>query len=347
MLVLFSVVGDGGRETSFDHNMSATGVPSKELRTLYPAIEAYNTGMLPVDDVHTLYYEESGNPNGKPVVVLHGGPGGGVDDWIRSFFNPDRYRVIMFDQRGAGKSTPHAHLENNTTWHLVEDIQKLRAHLNITGKWVVFGGSWGSTLALTYAVTYPDQIEALVLRGIFLCRRKELLWFYQEGASFLFPEAFADYVSQIPEGEERKDLMAAYQKRLTGDDEEAKWRCARAWTRWEMTTSRLYVDPANIARANENDKFSLAFARIENHYFQNRVFFETDDFLLENVHKIAHIPGVIAQGRYDVVCPAISAYDLSLKCPKLELTITPDAGHSMKEPGILSTLVEACDRFSQ
>lgn len=327
--------------------MSVTGAPVKELRTLYPPIEAYNSGMLVVDETHSLYWEESGNPNGKPVVVLHGGPGGGVDPWMRQFFHPERYRIILFDQRGAGKSTPHACLENNTTWHLVEDIQKLRAHLKVTGKWVVFGGSWGSTLALAYAEKYPEQVEALILRGIFLCRRKELLWFYQEGASFIFPEAFAEYVSAIPEGEERKDLIAAFNKRLTGDDEEVKWRCARAWTLWEMTTSRLYVDPINIQRAMENDKFALAFARIENHYFHNRVFFETDDWLLENAHKIADIPGVIAQGRYDVVCPAISAYDLSLKWPKGDLVITPDAGHSMKEPGILSTLIEACDRFSQ
>lgn len=326
--------------------MSATGVPTRQLRELYPARDAYNTGFLKVDEVHTLYYEESGNPSGKPVVVLHGGPGGGVADWIREFFNPERYRVVMFDQRGAGKSTPSACLKDNTTWHLICDIQKLRAHLGISGKWVVFGGSWGSTLALTYAITHPDQIEALVLRGIFLCRRKELEWFYQEGASYIFPEAFAEYVAQIPEGEERKDLIAAYHKRLNGDDEETKWRCARAWTKWEMATSRLYLDPSYLARAAE-DNFALAFASIENHYFQNRVFFESDNFLLDNVHKIAHIPGVIAQGRYDVVCPTISAYDLSLKCPKLELVITPDAGHSMKEPGLLSTLIDACDRFSQ
>lgn len=327
--------------------MSVTGVPVKELRTLYPPIEAYKTGMLAVDEIHSLYWEESGNPSGKPVIVLHGGPGGGVDAWMRQFFNPERYRIIMFDQRGAGKSTPHACLEGNTTWTLVEDIQKLRAHLQVTSKWVVFGGSWGSTLALTYAEKFPEQVEALVLRGIFLCRRKELLWFYQEGASYIFPEAFAEYVSVIPEGEERKDLIAAYNKRLTGDDEEVKWRCARAWTLWEMTTSRLYVDPANIKRAVENDKFALAFARIENHFFHNRIFFDSDDWILENAHKLTDIPGVIVQGRYDVVCPAISAYDLSLKWSKGELTIIPDAGHSMKEPGILSALVEACDRFSQ
>jgi proline iminopeptidase len=326
--------------------MAASADAAKPLRTLYPSIEAYKTGMLKVDDVHTLYYEESGNPNGKPVIVLHGGPGGGVDPWMRSFFNPERYRIIMFDQRGAGQSTPHACLENNTTWHLVEDIQKLRAELGITSKWVVFGGSWGSTLALAYAETFPEQVEALILRGIFLCRRKELLWFYQEGASYIFPEAFAQYVEVIPEAE-RNDLIAAYHKRLTGDDEETKWRCAKAWTLWEMTTSRLFVDPANVKRAVENDKFALAFARIENHYFQNRVFFKSDEYLLENAAKIADIPGVMVQGRYDVVCPAISAYDLSLKWPKGELVVIPDAGHSMKEAGILSSLIEACDRFSQ
>jgi proline iminopeptidase len=313
---------------------------------LYPPIEVNKTGFLQVDEIHNLYWEESGNPTGKPVIVVHGGPGGGVDAWYRQFFNPKYYRIILFDQRGAGKSTPHACLENNTTWHLVADMEKIREHLGVNGKWVVFGGSWGSTLGIAYAETHPERVEALILRGIFLCRRKELLWYYQEGASFLFPEAFAAYVAPIPV-EERGDLIATYHKRLTGDDEEEKLKCARAWTIWEMTTSRLYVDPANISRATEDDKFCIAFARIENHYFVNKAFVENDETLLQNVTKIAHIPGVMVQGRYDVVCPAISAYELSLVWPKGELQIVPDAGHSMKEPGILSLLVEACDRFAQ
>lgn len=319
---------------------------STELRTLYPEIEPYETGNLQVDDIHNIYYELSGNPAGIPVVALHGGPGGGNDAWVRQFFNPNKYNIILFDQRGAGKSTPHACLENNTTWDLVGDIIKLRDHLKIVDKWVVFGGSWGSTLALTYAVTYPEQVKALVLRGIFLCRRKELLWFYQEGASFLFPEAFEAYKSVIPV-EEQDDLIAAYGKRLTGDDKEEMLKCARAWSLWEMTTSRLIVDPKNLARANENDEFALAFARIENHYFQNKIFLDEDDYILNRADKLAEIPGVIVQGRYDVVCPAVSAYDLSKRWENAKLHVIADAGHSQKEDGILSQLVQSLDDFAE
>jgi proline iminopeptidase len=309
---------------------------------LYPPIEPFQSGHLKVSEVHNLYYEQSGNPDGKPIVFLHGGPGGGVNAEQRTLFDPQQYRIVLFDQRGAGKSTPHACLEDNTTWHLVDDIERLRTHLNIE-KWVVFGGSWGSTLALAYAETHPDRVKALILRGIFMLRRKELIWFYQEGANFLFPEAFDKYLEPIPVVE-RGDVMSAYHRRLTGTDEAEKLKCAKAWTTWEMSTSRLYVDPSTVAKGEE-DHFALAFSRIENHYFVNGGFFQEEDQLLKNAHKLANIPGVIVQGRYDVVCPAISAYDLHKAWPQSELFVIPDAGHSMKEPGILSKLVEYCDKF--
>lgn len=318
--------------------------PKKQL---YPPIEPYHSFNLNVDSIHSLYVEESGNPSGKPVIVLHGGPGGSAEPWYRQFFNPDKYRIIMFDQRGAGKSTPHASLIDNDTWHLVDDIEKIREECKVNGKWVVFGGSWGSTLALSYAETYPNRVEALILRGIFLCRRKELLWFYQEGASFLFPEAFSDYVSHIPETE-RGDIMSAYYRRLTlENDEKTRLECARAWSLWEMTTSRLYVDPNNLKKANDDDKFALSFARIECHYFVHGAFMKKDGQLLLDAHKLSEIPGTIVQGRYDVVCPATSAFELSLQWPKAELNIVPDAGHSMKEPGIMSLLLDACDKYSE
>jgi len=263
---------------------------------------------------------------------------------IVNFFDPEAYRIVLFDQRGSGKSTPHASLEENTTWDLVEDIEKIRKHLQIE-RWLVFGGSWGSTLALAYAETYPSVIKALVLRGIFTLRRKELIWFYQEGASFVFPDAWDHYIAAIPEVE-RGDLMSAYHRRLTGTNEEEKIKCARAWTRWEMATSRLFVDPNYLAKAEE-DQFSLAFARIESHYFVNGGFFKSDGQLIKDAHKLADIPGTIVQGRYDMVCPAISAWDLHKHWPKGELTIVPDAGHSMKEPGILSGLVEACEKYKK
>lgn len=315
------------------------------IRELYPPIEPYMTGRLQVDTIHNLYFEQSGNPNGKPVIFVHGGPGGGVEGWYRQFFNPEKYRIILFDQRGAGKSTPHACLENNTTWDLVSDMEKLREHLQIDGKWVVFGGSWGSTLSLVYAISHPERVEALILRGIFLCRKKEIDWFYQSGASFLFPEAFEAYKSVIPL-EEQNDLVTAFYKRLTGTDEEEKLKCATAWSVWELATSRLYVDPKYIARAAENPQFALAFARIECHYFHHNIFIESDQWILDNIHKIAHIPGVTLQGRYDMVCPPVSAYELHQKWTSGQLIMIHDAGHSMKEPGILSGLIEAADKFS-
>eukprot|EP00475_Leptophrys_vorax_P020967 TRINITY_DN28719_c0_g1_i1.p1 TRINITY_DN28719_c0_g1~~TRINITY_DN28719_c0_g1_i1.p1 ORF type:complete len:364 (+),score=104.71 TRINITY_DN28719_c0_g1_i1:79-1092(+) len=319
-----------------------------ERRTLYPPIEPYHTGRLAVENgLHNLYFEQCGNPSGNPVVVLHGGPGGGSEAYYRQFFNPDKYRIVLFDQRGSGKSTPAASLEANTTWHLVDDIEALRKELKIE-KWCVFGGSWGSTLALAYAQTHPSAVKALILRGIFTLRRKELLFFYQEGASFLFPEAFDAFKSVIPE-REHGDLMSAFHRRLIGDDEAEKLKVAKAWSVWEMTTSRLYVDPKYIARAAEDDEFCIKFARIEAHYFVNGGWFEKDGYLIENAKKtLQGIPGVIVQGRYDVVCPALSAWELHNSWGKdnSELVIVPDAGHSAKEPGIVDALVRATDKFA-
>eukprot|EP01087_Luapelamoeba_hula_P017725 TRINITY_DN5613_c0_g2_i1.p1 TRINITY_DN5613_c0_g2~~TRINITY_DN5613_c0_g2_i1.p1 ORF type:complete len:324 (-),score=59.19 TRINITY_DN5613_c0_g2_i1:106-1077(-) len=313
------------------------------IRELYPEVEPYATGTLRVSGPHTLYYEQVGNPSGKPVVVLHGGPGGGVEPYYRRFFDPEVYRVVLLDQRGAGKSTPHANLEKNTTWDLVADIELLREHLGID-KWVVFGGSWGATLSLAYSETHPTRVKALILRGVFALRRSELLFFYQEGASWMFPDAWEHYLAPIPEPE-RGDLMSAYHRRLTGDDEEVKRKCAIAWSVWEMATSRLYVDPDYIARAADDVEFALAFARIECHYFVNAGFFKKDGQLIEDAHKLSEIPGVIVQGRYDMVCPMKTAWDLHKNWSKAELKIIPDAGHSMKEPGIQTALLNACDKF--
>ncbi|KAL0479039.1 proline iminopeptidase [Acrasis kona] len=317
------------------------------LRELYPPIDTYDEGTLKVSDVHTISYEQSGNPEGKPVVVLHGGPGGGCDAFYRQFFDAKKYRIILFDQRGSGKSTPSACLEDNTTWHLVEDIELLRKKLNID-KWVVFGGSWGSTLALSYANKHVDRVKALVLRGIFTLRRKELTWFYQEGASFLFPEAFEKYMAPIPEVE-RFDLMSAYYRRLTNDkDRDTQIKCAKAWTTWEMTTSRLHVDQKTIERG-ENEDFALKFARIECHYFVNGGFFDYEGQLIAEAKDVLEknkIPGVIVQGRYDVVCPAISAYDLHKQWPTAEYYVIADAGHSCKESGIIDELIKATDKFA-
>ncbi len=312
------------------------------LRELYPAIEPYATHRLRVSDLHELYVEESGNPAGKPVVFVHGGPGGGTDPKQRRFFDPAAYRIVLFDQRGCGRSTPHAELRENTTWDLVADMERIRAHLGIE-RWQVFGGSWGSTLGLAYAETHPERVTELVLRGIFLVRRRELEWFYQEGASWLYPEAWEDYVAPIPIAE-RGDLMRAYHARLTGDDPHARQAAARAWSVWEARTSALLVNEDAVIRMSA-DAFSLAFARIECHYFVNRGFFETDDHLLRHAHRVQGIPGVIVQGRYDVVCPARSAFDLHRAWPEAELRVVPDAGHTAFEPGIVHELIAATDRF--
>jgi proline iminopeptidase len=314
-----------------------------DRRTLYPPIEPYDQGMLAVSPVHTLYYEQSGNPKGKPVVFVHGGPGGGTDGKHRRFFNPDRYRIILFDQRGCGRSTPHANLHENTTWKLVEDMEQLRTKLGIE-KWQVFGGSWGSTLSLAYAETHPERVSELVLRGIFLLRRWEIDWFYQEGASRLFPDAWELYLEPIPPAE-RGDLLSAYHKRLTGDDREVALAAARAWSVWEGSTSCLFQDNDLIMKMG-GAEFALAFARIECHYFVNRGFFERETELLDGAKKLAKIPGVIVQGRYDVVCPAKSAWDLHRAWPEARFVLVPDGGHSAMEPGILHELVTATDAFA-
>jgi len=314
------------------------------LRTLYPDVEPHRTGRLSVGSGHEIYWEESGNPNGKPVVFLHGGPGGGTEPKHRRYFDPTAYRIVLFDQRGCGRSTPFASLENNTTWDLVEDIEKLRAHLAIE-RWQVFGGSWGSTLALAYAETHPDRVSELVLRGIFLLRKEEIRWFYQEGASWLFPDAWHDYLTHIPQAE-RGDLLRAYYKRLTSDDPTVRSAAAKVWSVWEGRTSCLIPNAELIART-AGDEFSLAFARIECHYFVNDGWLVNGRELLapHNIEKIRKIPGVIAQGRYDVVCPAKSAWDLHTVWPEADLRIVPDAGHAASEPGIVHELVSATDRF--
>ncbi|TWI14045.1 prolyl aminopeptidase [Aerolutibacter ruishenii] len=313
------------------------------MRTLYPEIQPYDVGQLKVDDRHTLYYEQCGNPQGKPVVMLHGGPGGGCSDKMRRFHDPAKYRIILFDQRGSGRSTPHADLVDNTTWHLVADIETLREKLGIDS-WQVFGGSWGSTLALAYAQTHPQRVTELVLRGIFMLRRWELEWFYQEGASRLFPDAWEYYLAAIPVVE-RHDLISAFHRRLTSDNETVRLAAAKAWSVWEGATSFLHVD-ADFANSHEDPQFALAFARIENHYFVNSGFFEVDDQLLRDAHKIAHIPGVIVHGRYDVVCPVANAWDLHKAWPKGELVITPASGHSAFEAENIDALVAATDRFA-
>ncbi len=312
------------------------------MRTLYDPIEPYEEGTLKVSPLHTLRYELCGNPAGTPAVFLHGGPGGGTIPDHRRFFDPAAYRIVLFDQRGAGHSTPHAALEENTTWDLVADIERLRAHLGID-RWVVFGGSWGSTLALAYAETHPERVRALVLRGIFLCRRKEIRWFYQEGASAIFPDRWEEYLAPIPEAE-RGDLLHAYHRRLTSGDEAERLAAARAWSVWEGSTLRLIPDPKVIADFGEPQK-ALALARIECHYFVHDAFFESDDWLIQHVGAIRRIPGVIVQGRYDVVCPAMSAWELHKTWPEAELQIVPDAGHHALEPGIVDALVTATDRF--
>jgi proline iminopeptidase len=314
------------------------------MRDLYPPIQPYRSERLPVSDLHTLYVEECGNPEGKPVVFLHGGPGGGVNALYRQFFDPQRWRVILFDQRGCGRSTPHAELRENTTWDLVADIERLRSHLNID-RWAVFGGSWGSTLAIAYAETHPDRCTALMLRGIFMLRRKEIQWFYQAGASNIFPDAWEQYLAPIPENE-RDDLVQAYYKRLTSDDEATCLEAAKAWSVWEASTSKLIQDPGLMQRFG-NLHFAAAFARIECHYFVNGGFMETEDQLLQNIDRIRSIPAVIVQGRYDVVCPMTTAWELHKAWPEADLVVVPDAGHSVTEPGIQTALLDASDRFSK
>ncbi|MEQ8755536.1 MAG: prolyl aminopeptidase [Coleofasciculus sp. G1-WW12-02] len=313
------------------------------MRELYPPIEPYNQGMLQVSNLHRISYEESGNPEGKPVLVLHGGPGGGSQPFYRQYFNPNQWRIVLFDQRGSGKSTPHAQLQENTTWDLVSDIEKLRLHLGIE-KWVVFGGSWGSTLSLAYSQTHPEPCQGLILRGIFMLRQKELRWFYQQGASYIFPDAWEHYIKPIPEAE-RDDFISAYYQRLTSPDPHIRQAAAKAWSIWEASTSKLIQDPDLMQRFGESN-FAEAFARIECHYFINKGFFESEDQLLRNIDRIRHIPGVIVQGRYDVVCPMISAWELHQVWSEAEFIVVPDSGHAITEPGIRRALIEATDKFA-
>jgi proline iminopeptidase len=310
---------------------------------LYPEIDPYNQFNLKVSDLHTIHIEESGNPNGKPVIFLHGGPGGGIEPIYRQYFDPEKWRIIIFDQRGCGKSTPHAELAENTTWELVDDIEKIREYLGIE-KWVVFGGSWGSTLSLSYAITHPERCKALVLRGIFMIRNKEIDWFYQEGASNIYPDAWEQYVKPISE-DERHDLVAAYYKRLTSNDDAVRIEAAKAWSIWEASTSKL-IQSDDYLHQFEDAKVAEAFARIECHYFTHGGFFKSENWLLENVDKIRHIPTVIVQGRYDVVCPMVSAWELHRAFPEADFKIVQDAGHSMTEKGIAAKLVEYTDKFS-
>ena len=313
------------------------------MRTLYPEIEPYESGHLDAGDGHQIYWEMCGNPKGKPAIFLHGGPGSGCSPKHRRLFDPERYRVMLFDQRGCGRSRPHASLDNNTTWHLVADMERLRALMGVE-QWLVFGGSWGSTLALAYAETHPMRVSELIVRGIFTLRRKELLWYYQNGASWLFPDLWEKFLDPIPENE-RGDLMAAYHKRLTGADPVEQLRCAKAWSIWEGSTITLRPNRDHAA-AHADDRFALAFSRIENHYFVNGGFFNADDQLLRDAYKLKKIPGVIVQGRYDVCTPAVTAWDLHRAWPEAEFHMIDDAGHAFDEPGILDQLIAATDKFA-
>ncbi len=312
-------------------------------RGLYTDIAVFDSGILQADSLHKIYFEQCGSPGGEPAVFLHGGPGGGCSAQMRGFFDPERWRAVLFDQRGCGRSTPFSELRDNTVWHLVDDIERLRKHLGID-RWLVFGGSWGSTLALAYAQTHPERVSGLILRGIFLCRQSDIDWLYQDGANALFPDAWEGFLAPIPE-DEHHDLVAAYHKRLFGDDEIARLAAARAWSRWEGDTVTI-KGPEGRADDFENDRFVDAFARIENAYFASGGCFESDNQLLDNAYIIADIPCTIIQGRYDAVCPPRGAWALHKALPKSKLEIIGDAGHSAMEPGIIDALVRATDEFS-
>ena len=311
--------------------------------SFFPEITPYKTEMFKTTDLHTLYLEQSGNPDGMPVIFVHGGPGGGTNADQRRFFDPEKYRIILFDQRGSGQSTPAAELKDNTTWDLVSDLEKIREHLNIK-KWVVFGGSWGSTLALTYAIIHPDQVHHLILRGIFLCRPSEIKWFYQFGASEIYPDVWESYQNHIPENE-RHDFITAYYKRLTHENADIRLAAAKVWSKWEAATSKLFVDVKAIDDFDD-PTYALQFARIECHYFINNAFFKTNNWILENIGKIRHIPTDIIQGRYDVVCPARSAWDLHQAWPEAKFQIIQDAGHAASEPGTKAALVRAAQNVT-
>ena len=310
---------------------------------LYPTAELFNSFQLPVSDMHSIYVEESGNKHGKPVIFLHGGPGGGISSSYRQYFDPEKWRIIMFDQRGCGKSTPFAELKENTTWDLVEDIEKIRKHLGIDS-WVVFGGSWGSTLSLAYSQTHPNSCKGLILRGIFLVRKKEIDWFYQEGANNIFPDRWESFLAPISP-DKRNNLLKAYYEILTGDDHSKKIEAAKAWSTWEGSTVRLLLDE-NFIGDFSDEKFAEAFARIECHYFMNNCWFDSDNYLIENIDKIRNIPTVIVHGRYDIICPVVQAWDLHRAWPEADFYIIPDAGHSIYEEGIKNKLIEYTDKYA-
>ena len=339
--------------------------PAETRRTQYPAIEPNRSGWLRVSPVHEIYWEECGNPNGKPALFVHGGPGAGADPRSRRFFDPRRYRIVLFDQRGCGRSRPHASLEDNTTWHLVADMELLREHLSIE-RWLVFGGSWGSTLSLAYSQTHPKRVTELVLRGIFmlrdweihwfyqhgangifLLRRWELEWFYQDpgGAAALFPDLWEHYIEPLSE-EERKDCMRAYYRRLTSDDRKTLLAAARSWSIWEGALSYIKMNQDAVKKYGDPE-FAAAFARIECHYFVNGGWLERESQLLDDVHKIRHIPATIVQGRFDVVCPMRTAWALHKAWPEADFRVVPDSGHSAFEPGTARELIKATDRYSR
>jgi len=313
------------------------------MHILYPEIQPYVSHTVVVEPPHKLHVEECGNPHGIPVLFVHGGPGAGCEDYHRRFFDPERYRIILFDQRGSGRSAPHAELEGNTTQALVADMEQIREHLGVD-KWLLFGGSWGSTLSLVYAESHPSRVFGLVLRGIFLCRPQEIRWFYQQGASRLFPEYWQDYLAPIPE-EERDDMVSAYYRRLAGDNEMERMAAAKAWSLWEGRTSTLRPSEA-VVEHFANPYTALSLARIECHYFMHDSFLQPDQ-ILRDAGRLAGIPGVIVHGRYDVVCPVENAWQLHQRWPDAELKVIPDAGHSASEPGTINALIQATDDFAE
>jgi len=307
---------------------------------LYPQIEPYRRFRLRVSGGHELYVEESGSPNGRSVIVLHGGPGAGTSPFMRRFFDPKRYHIVLFDQRGAGRSRPHARLEANTSWDLVRDVEAIRAHLGIE-RWQIFGGSWGSTLGLLYAQTYPERVTELLLRGVFTMTRAELDWFYGGGAAQFFPEAWADFKAPIP-ASEHGDLIGAYYRRLTESDEAEQTRIARSWVRWETSTASLRP----LRSALVEGTYARAFARIECHYFAHKGWLDSDEHILEHMHRLADVPGIIVQGRYDIICPPVTAIRLAEAWPRARLKMIDDAGHALSEPGITAELLRATDTFA-
>jgi proline iminopeptidase len=310
-------------------------------RGLFAENLPYQAGWMPTGGPHEIYYEQCGRPDGKPCVILHGGPGGATNPTMRRFFDPAKWRMVLFDQRGCGRSRPNASLEDNTTWALIEDIERLREKLGIE-KWCVFGGSWGSTLALAYAITHPERVESLVLRGVFLLTKRELRWFYQEGASMLFPDAWERFSAPIPQAEQ-DDMIAAYHQRLVHPDRRVQAEAAAAWSQWEGDTMSIRGPEARPQKFNETD-FAIAFARIENHYFTNGGFFPEDGWILKNVDKLKHIPGWIVQGRFDVVTPMDAAWRLKSAWSAARFEIIWDAGHASTEPGVVDALVRATEQ---